>query len=213
MKEQARAIGGDARQLDAGMIFNIRFKPSDAEILDPMNPIGSRDAIRRLRRYRLVMLEGKNAKVRDQWPHRKGTTRLGMSGMVKKRAIPAGTMDLAHATLQHDLYAVLVKRYGKAAVIKEEDFADIKLTRDGEITVIEVKTEPRPMRAVREAVGQLLEYAFGCTTRGEKIGKLVVVAPGEPNELDLRYIEHLRSERGLPVHYACFRQGMKDVVL
>jgi hypothetical protein len=213
MKEQARAVGGNARQLDAGMIFNIRFKPSDAEILDPMKPIGSRDAIRRLRRYRLVMLEGKNAKVRDQWPHRTGTRDPGATGTVPKRSIPATTMDLAHATLQHELYVLLVKQYGKAAVIKEEDFADIKLKRDGQVTIIEVKTDPRPMRAVREALGQLLEYAFGCANNGDTVGRLVVAAPGEPSDLDRRYIEHLRSERGLPLHYVCFRQGRNDVNL
>lgn len=71
---------------------------------------------------------------------------MGMSfGRPCGRSPPAerARSPFGHQQLQHDLYSLLVKRYGKAAAIKEEDFADITLTRDGETVVIEVKTDPR----------------------------------------------------------------------
>jgi hypothetical protein len=212
MKDQARAVGGDALKLNEP-IFCIKFKPADAEILDPMEPVGRKDAIRRVRRYSLVTLEGKLRQAVAQWPTRSGTRAKGRVGVVRRSAVKATSMDLAHKQLQHDLYLLLARRYGKSAVIKEDDFADIKVKQDGEITVIEVKTDPRPMRAVREALGQLLEYAFVCASKGQKVGRLLVAAPGELDDRDRLYVEHLRSERGLPLDYLCFRQGMKDVTL
>lgn len=46
------------------------------------------------------------------------------------------------------------------------------------------------MRAVREALGQLLEYAFDCKSNEERVGRLLVAAPGEPRERDRSYMEH-----------------------
>jgi hypothetical protein len=162
MLAQVREVGGKEKGLkysDPRMLFNVRFRPEDAEILDPMKPVGSKDAIRRARRYGLVSLEGKLARAVEEWPQRRGTTQRGQVGKVSKRAVAATEMNLAHVQLQHELFEVLARRYGKGAVIKEEDFADLKVRHDGKLTIVEVKTDPSPMRAVREAVGQLLEYA------------------------------------------------------
>jgi hypothetical protein len=205
------AVGGNPSSLDDSMLFNVRFRPIDAEILDPKVPVGPHDAIRRLRRYTLVGLTGKSAGILREWPHRTATTHLGKTGVVPKAATPGGTMDLAHATLQHELYKLLAHRHGAANVVKEENFVDIKVKGNGAVTVIEVKTDGRPMHAVRDGLGQLLEYAFACQERGEMVGKLVIAAAGE--KLDQRYIDRLRSERGLPLKYVCFRNGMTDVDL
>jgi hypothetical protein len=204
MKEQVRAIEGNPNDINTPA-FCIKFKPADATILDPMTPVGPRDAVRRLRRYTLVKLEGKRRAVARQWPARGATEEQGRIGTVSRKAVPATTMDLAHKQLQHDLYRFLVALYPLANVAKEENFADIKLERDGKVTVIEVKTDPRPLQAIRNAVGQLLEYAFRCEQNGQKIDKLLVVGPGEVDDLARSYIEHLKTTRGLPIDYLCYR--------
>jgi hypothetical protein len=205
-------VGGDVEALDDGMLFNVRFRPADAEVFDPV-AAGDKDAVRGWRRYTLVSLDGESAPVRARWPHRAGTTEVGKTGLISKRSTPAATMDLAHANLQHELYSVLAKRYGKASVIKEENFVDVKVRRNGEVTLVEVKTDPLPMRAIRQGMGQLLEYAFGCRVAGENVTQLVIAAPGEATESDRLYVKHLRSERGLPIKYVCFRLGMTEVNL
>ena len=85
MLEQVRQVGGKERGLkypDPLLLFNVRFRPKDAEILDPMKPVGSKDAIRRARRYGLVMLEGPLARAVEEWPRRRGTTKRGAVGKV-----------------------------------------------------------------------------------------------------------------------------------
>jgi hypothetical protein len=95
----------------------------------------------------------------------------------------------------------------------EEGFVDIKLRHsDSEtVTLIEVKSDARPRYAIREALGQLLEYAFACEKNGESTAEMIVAGPGEVGPRDMEYIEHLRVRRGLPVHYVCFRRGTDRV--
>jgi hypothetical protein len=89
----------------------------------------------------------------------------------------------------------------------EDDFTDVKLKRNESVVIIELKSDPMVRFAVRKAIGQLLEYAFRSASKGERIGELVVVAPGHPDELDLDYLRHLKEDRKLPVRYVEFTSG------
>jgi hypothetical protein len=95
----------------------------------------------------------------------------------------------------------------------ERGFVDIKVKQDAKVTLIEVKTDLSPRYAVREALGQLLEYEYWCGLKREKVAELVVAGPGELQELDRAYLTHLQRVRKLPIRYVHFRRGSKDVDL
>jgi hypothetical protein len=73
----------------------------------------------------------------------------------------------------------------------EENFADLKVTAGQRVVLIEVKSDPRPRSAIRQALGQLLEYASRCAEDGELVTDRVVAGPGELQEGDARFLQHL----------------------
>src|SRR5262249_33983283 len=130
MAAQVRRIGGneDGLKYDrATPPFNVRFRMGDATLYDPMVPVGARDGVRRLRRYTLVHLGDDLPTVENEWTRRVGTTERRGIGKRRRSAVSPGEVDLVHGQLQNELYDVLVRRYGKEAVIMEEDFTDLKV--------------------------------------------------------------------------------------
>lgn len=116
-----------------------------------------------------------------------------------------------HNQLQNELFELLVKKFGKGAAEMEPGFADIRLRRDGVAMLIEVKSDSRPKFAIREALGQLLEYAYFAERNGERVTDLIVAGPGELGEIDHAFLKHLRNDRKLPIRYLCVRRGMTDI--
>src|SRR5205085_1063562 len=87
MQDQAKAVGGKLRGLSKPQFnFNVRFRPNDAEILDPMEPVGDDDALKRLRRYTLTLIQDDLKKIKAQWPDRRGRTELHGTGKQRRRA-------------------------------------------------------------------------------------------------------------------------------
>ena len=59
--------------------------------------------------------------------------------------------------------------------------------------------------SIREALGQLLEYAhYTLIPQDSKPSKLFIVGPEAPTDLDLKYLGRLRRNYKLPIHYAYF---------
>lgn len=106
-----------------------------------------------------------------------------------------------------------MRRFGKAAVEMESGFADLKVKRGRTTTLIEVKSDSRPRFAIRQALGQLLEYAYLEEQAGQRVSELVVAGPGELTALDRAYMKHLRDARKLPVRYVCVRRGIDQIDL
>jgi hypothetical protein len=213
MLRQVRHVGGDVKGLqydEATLIFNVRFRPADAELYDPAVPVGPRDAIRRLRRYTLTSVRNSVVQVEQQWASRVAATELRPTGKRSREGLPAGEIDLVQNQLQNELFKILVSRYGKQSVVMEEGFVDIKLRTGEAVTLLEVKSDSRPRFAIREALGQLLEYAFVAEADGETVKELIVAGPGELRPRDRDYLEHLRKRWELPLRYVCFRSGMTD---
>jgi hypothetical protein len=97
-----------------------------------------------------------------------------------------------------------VDRYGKRNVSLESDNVDITI-KDGKTTIlIEIKTDPNPRAAIREAIGQLLEYAYYRPGTGAPD---LVIAPGKLDKAAAAYIERLRTEFKIPISYCSHAEG------
>lgn len=214
MTSQLRQIGGDGAELNydrATLTFNIRFRERDATLYDPMVPVAPKDGLRTLRRYTLTAVAGARKKIAKDWATRVASTELRPTGKKTKAGAPKHEVDLAQNQLQNELFSLLTRRYGKGAVKMEEGYVDIKVRRPKASTLIEIKSDSRPRHAIRQALGQLLEYAFVAEEAGESVGDLVVVAPGTLDPKVATYVEHLRKHWRLPIRYVCFRSGMSEV--
>ncbi|MDB4973604.1 MAG: hypothetical protein JWN48_1945, partial [Myxococcaceae bacterium] len=204
MVDQARAIGGNVSELKAvgPDLFNVRFKRADAEIYRRPVPVPATDAVRRLRRYILV----KRSNVPDvdrEWSSRVRASRVAPAVTTTRAGTAPTEVSAVERRLQRRLHQRLVKRYGTSAVAIEESFVDLKVRTGGMSILFEVKSDKRPRYAIRQALGQLLEYGHVCARKGEVVGKLVVAAPGRLGPRDQEYIDYLRSQIRLPIEYEC----------
>jgi hypothetical protein len=123
---------------------------------------------------------------------RRGTTDLRPETRYLRSGYDEREVDPIHNHLQNVFFHRLRDKYG-IAVIMEEGFADIKLRLpDGSVDLFEVKSDERPRIAIRAALGQLLEYGYATTKRGQRVRSLVVAAPGALNEADAAYLAYLQ---------------------
>ncbi len=147
----------------------------------------------------------------DSWRQRIGTTELRVEGSVKRAASDPREVELVHNRLQNLLFNELAVEFGGDAVEMEKDFTDIKVRIADAVTLFEVKSDRLPRAAIRAAIGQLLEYSYAATQRGEKLRALVIAAPCPLSDQDERYFHYLREIIGIELHYRCIRDPQDDV--
>ena len=111
---------------------------------------------------------------------------------------------LAHRALQDTLKREL-QREGAEVGTEHRDgkggYFDLVACRDGALEFYEIKTDVSPRLALRNAIGQLLEYAYWPDP--VKPARLVVVGAQKLDEDANGYLSNLRAETGLTI---CYRQ-------
>ena len=146
-----------------------------------------------------------------------GTTMLQgkRSTKVVRRAGESG-VSLRHRQIQEELHRIMVERYGASRVRHEHPTAsggriDLRVEPEQDAVVYyEIKTAGSAAACVREALGQLLEYAQW--PGAEDVDRLVVVGE-HPATLDTtRYLAALQDQYGLPLSYLHFAMPVGDEV-
>jgi hypothetical protein len=114
-------------------------------------------------------------------------------------------VDLRHALLRESLVRILEAEFPGRPVHPEWTGVangcrvDVAVdTRDG-FLFCEIKVAPHVRDALRQAIGQLLEYAHWPNDR--RAEKLWVVSEGMPCAEDVTYLQALRARYGLPAYY------------
>jgi hypothetical protein len=77
----------------------------------------------------------------------------------------------------------------------------IRVAVDGGSILIEVKSTTSPRLAIREGVGQLLEYALYPPPASEQVPRLIVAAPSRPDPDDAAYLASLTKRFRLNIEY------------
>lgn len=111
---------------------------------------------------------------------------------------------LRHNELQEALHRRLVLQYGENNVGTERPSGvgtriDVVVRRENEYWFYEIKTAQSPRACLREAVGQLLEYAFW--PGGQGATRLIVVGETAIDNDGLEYLRHLKERFFLPIEY------------
>lgn len=214
MRDDVVRVGGDVAGItedDPTLLFNVRFKPKHALLYPQAVQVGENDAVRKLKRYTLVNLKRTSPEVEKDWATRVGTTNAEAKPPQKRRGVTPRLVNDEHSGIKAELFDLLAKMHGESSVVMEEDFVDLTLRTNGRLVLVEVKTDSSPRYAVREALGQLLEYDYRRERNGEKATELVVVGPCEADKRDRAYFEHLQKKWKLPFKYVPFRRGQQAV--
>lgn len=124
---------------------------------------------------------------------------------VPRRAVPEVVAARRHEALKRALYRALVETHGESNVSVEQQMAcrrpaDI-VVRDGEsqLVVFEIKTAMQPRECLRQAIGQLLEYAFW--PGSPPCREVVVVGPVAADGQTHAFVEELRERFAIPLRY------------
>ena len=121
-------------------------------------------------------------------------------------------VDLRHNRMQEHLYNVLVSRYGKDNVGTENVTVsggriDVVVRHRDKYSYYEIKAGSSPRACLREALGQLLEYAFWPPLLPRDICELVVVGEVPMDKHAKSYLEDLRQRFHLPIAYESLSQS------
>ena len=112
---------------------------------------------------------------------------------------------LIHNELQNILYDYLVSIFGKSNVGSEitsgppQTSIDLVVKREKTYVFYEIKTSPSIRKCIREAIPQLLEYAYW--PNDDRAVELVIVTANQPTKDAKTYILLLRSRFSLPIFH------------
>jgi hypothetical protein len=104
--------------------------------------------------------------------------------------------------MQAELLRMLRQRYPDAeSITLEEDYVDAIVRTAEETLIFEVKSDLNPLSVLRQAVGQLLEYAYHPRRSHRPAIRLVVVGRRALSGDDKAYFEMIRTQFQLPIDY------------
>jgi hypothetical protein len=113
-------------------------------------------------------------------------------------------VNLRHNILQESLCRRLSAKYGDKNVRDENPSGvgtkiDVVVRQNDEYWFYEIKTDDSPRACIRQALGQLLEYAFWPGT--QVAARLIVVGEKALGEEGAKYLHTLRERFSLPIEY------------
>ena len=196
--------------------FNVRFRPADVvrpdtvdglELIDDINEWTNSVRYKLFNDYRRHIVDpdlihdGAGARVifKERPENKKGP---------RQRQTRGQQIELAglHDKVQDRLVTWLKKQYPNQAVSKEayiEPYGTridvVRKRPDGGLVFYEVKVYAHIKACVREALGQLLEYAHW--TDNDLSQELVIVSFHSANPKVAEYLEKLEATYGLPISY------------
>jgi hypothetical protein len=123
--------------------------------------------------------------------------------------------ELRHNDIQHALGQYLVKQYGKDAVRDELPTGygtkiDLVVEHGDEYTYYEIKVGESALHCIRQALGQLCEYAYCPPTR--RVSRLVIIGEKAPDRRAKCYMEYLSREFDLPLYYEQFDMDSRKLI-
>lgn len=118
---------------------------------------------------------------------------------------------LRHNWLQTAIFNVLSLEFGSDYVGTEQHSLsngeiDFVIRKNGWMAFAELKTSASVMSCIRDAIGQLLEYAY--YGMEEEASELWVIGTGKCSASDRLYLEKLRSKLGIKIFYRRFDENL-----
>ena len=209
MEKEIRAVGGDASALGATQwakhVLNVRFRLENVFPFPPKCYAVEGDPVLKLTRY--MLYDEANiglAKRTPGGPSRLGSSALPVGKSFQRGAVAAVECTPEHARMQAKLMQELKAEYPEADIVREQDFIDVGVRTETELLLFEIKSDLDPRSVIRQALGQILEYAFHPSRQGAlpKLPlKLFIVGRRALSTEDRAYLSRLQKDFSLPVEY------------
>lgn len=112
-------------------------------------------------------------------------------------------LSVRHTLVQEKLMEILGKKYGNENVSAEHQIGgkkiDIVLKNGNKYIFYEIKMNGSAKACIRDAIGQLMEYAYWPNKQNADL--LVVVGEEEIDSKTETYLKHLNNKYNLPIQY------------
>ena len=95
----------------------------------------------------------------------------------------------------------LSKEYPKAKALREQYFIDVSVQTEQELILFEIKSDLEPRTVIRQALGQILEYAYHPNRSHALPVQLVIVGRRPLTASDADYLKYLTTRFSLPLSY------------
>jgi len=130
-----------------------------------------------------------------------------LEGQVQVTVSDKQVADLLHNKIQNAVFPILELEYPNDEIGTEiktnVGSVDIVRRNNSQYYFYEIKTSDLIRFNIREALSQLLEYAYWNTIDGT-IRELVIIGPGKPDHEAKQYLELLRRNFSIPVYFRYF---------
>lgn len=211
MKNQLKNIDADVDEFSSILPENfaiVKFKPENLELLESPYIFD-----RKYVKSDYYNLKNWEFTLADIFPKTKFNFESGHKELKSNRVISyqnkdSKVIDIQHGKIQMAIHSELSKLYGKQNVGTENKIGNgcrvdiVVKNYDNSFTLYEVKTGYSALICIREAFGQIMEYAHFYDDI--KIEKLIIVSPNFPTEDTKNYISKLRDKYKIPIYYQRF---------
>ena len=188
------------------IFINIRFKIKDMILLD--SPVELKKNDPAIPSFYYNLLNYKQPPVLPsyedvQFGFKPGHNPGKHKALTKRLAAIEGK-KLLHNEIQTNIFEILEKMHGKGKVGSENSIGyqskvDLVVHTDTGFTFYEIKISPTAKAAIRDAFGQLLEYAYWPNKLYAK--KLIIISPQPSTQQTSAYLSHVREKFNIPIYY------------
>lgn len=206
MLDEIAKAGGNAAALGnakwAKHVLNVRFRLENLARFGPEAFVQPDDPVMHFRRYSLYNADALAKKTAAaSLRQRQGAESAPAVRTIYRCAIAAVECSPEHARMQAKLLATLKTEFPSARIVREEDFIDVSVHTGSELILFEIKSDLEPRLVIRQALGQILEYAFHPQHEHTLQVRLVIVGRCPLTADDKCYLDHLRNTFSLPLEY------------
>jgi|GEM_PF-1245386 len=219
MLDELKEVNADFKRFKNDYLLpNVKFKWNEADLFNEPFSVGFLDGAKfnRFQAYRLkveleVSIENEFVKkIKFDFQHGKASN----TGEYTKSASNKKTkVKRRHGEITDDLYDYLISNgYKKENISVEKTrvggaIVDVVLKHDNEFDLFEVKTSNTALKNIRQALGQIFEYAL---MDGEITCKrLVIIGPAELTEQEQDYFNRLKDLIQIKLEYWGYRSQEK----
>lgn len=207
MREEIAKIGSNPEDLGhdeyAQHVLNIRFRLNNVTLYDDDEYSKTGDPIiEKCKRYQLysVAVQGDQTPTIRRKPNGKNWITIPKMKPTTRTMTYQRTAE--HARMQNKLLEQLKRKYPADNVRAEREYVDITVETQDALILFEIKSDLLPRTVLRQAIGQLLEYAYHTQARKKEIS-LVAVGREPLSGDDEKYLSLLKSKFVLPLSYLC----------
>lgn len=204
MMREIAEVGGDPSGFGAAEwapdILNVRFRLNNVMRFPPAYVWPGKDA-HHWARYQLYNVENFDPSAQILSFDRTRSTSTPNTQPFLRSGTGLIECTPEHARIQVKLMEVLQAEYPGAQVEREYEFVDVRLDTGKELILFEIKSDLEPKAVIRQALGQILEYAYHPSRSHPLPVRLVIVGRGRLETEDQTYLNYLKSKFSLPLDY------------